>query len=286
LRGIYFRFLLMASAVLVAASAAGAQPKPLEFKLKFTENFDGAEPNPKIWKRMEKPSWGNSDWIKHMSPRPDLSEVKGGILTLKGVKNDDLESDPRPYLTGGITTQGVFNMKYGKVEARIKFKGAKGAWPAFWMMPQDSPNGWPAGGEIDIFEYLNYDNFVYQTIHSAWTQVHPNDPPRTHNAEIKADGWNVYALEWTPEKLVWRVNGKATHTYEKKAGAEAEGQWPFETPFYIMLDMQLGGAWVGAVDDSTLPAEMQVDWVKFYQLSRGKERVSEFTSPRRKAKQQ
>ncbi|MBQ4439619.1 MAG: glycoside hydrolase family 16 protein [Kiritimatiellae bacterium] len=284
---VYFRVLAISSVALAAfvpAVAAGAPSKPLEFKLQFTDNFDGSKLNSRIWKRMERPAWGGSDWIKHMSPRPDLSEVKGGMLALKGVKNTDLESDARPYLTGGITTKDLLNMKYGKVEARIRFKGARGAWPAFWMMPQDSPNGWLAGGEIDIFEYLNYDNFVYHTIHSSWTRVHPNDPPRTNNAEIKPEAWNIYALEWTPDKLVWRVNGKITHAYEKKTGVEGEGQWPFDAPFYIMLDMQLGGAWVGSVDESTLPAEMQVDWVKFYHLMRGKERISEFKSPKRKAK--
>lgn len=280
MRKIYMISLTISLAV---ACARAAPPKPYEFKLKFTENFDGTNINTKIWKRMDAPSWAKSDWIKHMSSRADLAEVKGGILTLKGVKNTDTSTDARAYLTGGITTQDIFNMKYGKVEARIKFKPAKGAWPAFWMMPQESPNGWPNDGEIDIFEYLNYDSTVYHTVHSGWTQGHPNDPPRTHNGEIKPTAWNIYALEWTPDKLVWRVNGKATHTYPRKEGCE--GEWPFDKPFYVMLDMQLGGSWVGAVDDATLPAQMQVDWVKFYQLSQGRERISEFTSPRRAAKE-
>ena len=250
-----------------------------KWTLKFTENFDAASLNEKLWTRIEGNPLSGADWIKNISARPDLAEVKGGILHLKGVRNDDLSSDSRRVLAGGVSTKGLFNMKYGKVEARIKLEAQKGAWPAFWMMPENPPCNWPDCGEIDIFERLNHDPFVHHTVHSAWTRAHPGDPPNTAHGEIRPDSWNVYALEWTPDKIVWRVNGRQTHSY-RKVGDSRE-RWPWDAPFYLMIDMQLGGKWVGEVDESTLPVEMQVDWVKFYQLTLGGKRTSEFTKPGR-----
>ena len=252
-------------------------PAPDKWELKFTENFNGKELNPKLWTRIVGTADSGADWQRNISPREDLVELSGGILSLKGVKNNDTSSDSRSVLAGGIMTRGLFNMKYGKIEVRAKLEGQKGAWPAIWMMSQTSQQGWPFDGEIDIIERLNYDEFVYHTVHSGWTQSHPGDPPRSGKGAIKANAWNIYALEWTPEKIVWRVNGKVTHSY-KKIG-DSQERFPWTTPFYLMIDMQLGGSWVGPIDESTLPVAMQVDWVKFYQLTRAGKRISEFSKP-------
>lgn len=272
------RSCVLAALLAVSSVFSGlAAPPPDKWELAFTENFDGNRLNGKLWKRLHtEPGAKVSDWRKNISSRNDLVEVKGGALRLHGKKNDDLASDPRAVLAGGVTTQGAFAMKYGKVEARIRFKAAKGAWPAFWMMPQNPLGTWPACGEIDILERLNYDPFVYHTVHSTWTRQ-GGAPASSVKGEIKPDAWNVFALEWTPEKIVWKVNGKVTHTY-RKAGDD-RARWPWDYPFYLLLDMQLGGNWVGAVDESTLPAEMAIDWIKFYRLKRGAKRISEFLRP-------
>ena len=260
----------------LAAAPVRAKPAaPDKWELKFTENFDGKALNPKLWRRIEGNPNGGADWQKNISLRDDLVEISRGILILKGVRNDDLATDSRKVLAGGISTRGLFSMKYGKIEFRAKLEGQKGAWPAVWMMPGDSPNGWPNDGEIDILERLNFDDFVYHTVHSSWTQSHPNDPPKMRKGAIKANAWNTYTLEWTPEKIVWRVNGKITHSYPKTD--ESHDRWPWDTPFYLMLDMQLGGSWVGEIDETTLPVEMRVDWIKFYSLTRGGKRISEFS---------
>ena len=258
------------------ASAATAEDR---WTLRYTEDFKGAKLNAKLWDRIPGQGGAGPDWLKNMSPRADLVEVRNGVLVLKGVVNRDRKADPRRVLTGGVMTKGRFNIKYGKVEVRVKLKAQKGAWPAIWMMPERSPNGWPADGEIDIIERLNFDPFVYQTVHSSWTQVHPGDPPQGGKGAIKPDAWNVFAVEWSPERIVWRVNGKETHSYPKIG--DSRERWPWDAPFYLMIDMQLGGKWVGSIDESTLPVAMLVDWVKFYQLERGGERVGGFSRPSR-----
>ncbi len=246
--------------VLMSCAAVAATDR---FKLAHTENFRGTRLNQKIWSRLDQ---GKPDWRKNMSLRSDLVSVKNGYLHAYGKKNHDLKADPRTCLTGGISTQGKLTLLYGKIEVKCKLKGQKGAWPAIWMMSDKPIQGWPHDGEIDIMERLNFDDFIYQTVHSGWTQQHPNDPPKGGRAKIKPDDWNVYGIEWTPEKIVWTVNGKPTHQYAKVGNDPA--RYPWTRPFYLMIDMQLGGNWVGAIDESTLPTVMTVDWVKFYTLVR------------------
>lgn len=258
----------------------GAGNAPVVWKLKFTEDFKGKDLNEKLWTRI---GAGTSDWNRNMSPRPDLVAVKDGQLHVYGVKNDDLEADGRSVLTGGISTEGRFAVKYGKVEVKCKLEAQKGAWPAIWMMPEAPSAGWPDCGEIDIIERLNFDPFVYHTVHSGWTAAHKNDPPSSGKGAIKPNGWNVYAIEWTPEQIVWKVNGKVTHKYAKVGDDPA--RFPWTEPFYLMIDMQLGGSWVGDVDEKTLPTAMHVDWVKFYSGSRGGKTFTEFLNPKGPASQ-
>ena len=244
--------------------SGGAATAPVVWKLKFTEDFKGKKLDDKIWTRIGPDP---SDWNKNMSVRPDLVAVKDGQFHAYGVKNENLAEDKRSVLTGGISTHGKLAVKYGKIEIRCKLEGQKGAWPAIWMMPEKPAAKWPNCGEIDIIERLNFDGFVYQTVHSGWTAAHPNDPPHGGKGNIKPNDWNVYGIEWTPERIAWTVNGKVTHSYSKVGDDPI--RYPWTVPFYLMIDMQLGGKWVGAVDEKTLPTAMHVDWVKIYSGSRG-----------------
>lgn len=271
--------MVLAGAVLCLCAASAAQNDGIAWKLKFKDDFNGGKLNPRLWKRIDK---GSSDWNRNMSTREDLVTVNGGQVHLHGVKNADTSADPRPVLTGGITTKDLFAVKYGKIEVRCRLEAQKGAWPAIWMMPQHPSGGWPKCGEIDIVERLNFDDFVYQTVHSAWTQAHPDDPPRSGKGKIDPAGWNVFGLEWTPERIAWTVNGRYTHSYSKKGGDP--DQFPWTSAFYLMMDMQLGGSWVGAVDESTLPTAMHVDWVRFYEGSRAGRKFTEFERPGKETK--
>ena len=259
-----------------AAKKSVSQPaaQPVVWKLKYTEDFKGAKLNEKLWTRIDR---GGSDWNRNMSLREDLVEVKDGQLHAYGVKNDDTASDPRSVLTGGVMTKGRFAVKYGKIEVRCRLEAQKGAWPAIWMMPENPDGPWPRCGEIDIIERLNFDSFVYHTVHSAWTATNKSDPPSGGKGAIKEKDWNVYGIEWTPEKIVWTVNGRKTHSYAKVGDDPV--RYPWTSPFYLMIDMQLGGSWVGPVDESTLPVAMHVDWVKFYSGTRAGKTITEFVRP-------
>ena len=206
------------------------------------------------------------DWNRYTSAREDLVRIEDGKLVLRGVANADTNADPRPYLQGQVWTRGKHSFCRGKIEIKAKFEDQKGAWPAFWMLPDKG--AWPDGGEIDIVERLNADPFVYQTCHSAWTHTKKQNenPPSGGKGAIRQGEYNVYGLEWTTNALIWSVNGKETFRYPRTDADPT--QWPFVTPYYILLDQQLEGEWVGKADPKTLPVDVWIDWVRIYEKAK------------------
>ena len=211
-----------------------------------------------------------SDWCNTMSKDPSLYEIKNGSLILLGKPSPESTKDNPKYITGGVFTQGKKYFQNGRLEIRCKLEGHQGAWPALWMIPDDS-TPWPTGGEIDIVERLNYDPFVYHTLHSPYTQAGKKDPSKKDNppshtkAAINPDDYNIYAVELDTNEVRFYVNGEQTFSYARVPGKESQGQFLFNRPYMLLIDMQLGGKWVGEVKPFTKPIRMYVDWVRFYQ---------------------
>lgn len=241
-------------------SQAERVPEPSGWKLFWHDEFSGKQLDTKSWSLVKR---AGSDWNNMMTDNPKAIRVKNGVLRLWGVKNP--KEGGTPYLTGGIQSEGKFDFTYGKVQIRARVKSAQGAWPALWMLKSGAPWGKPGMGEIDLMEHLNFDDFVYQTVHSDYTVNHggKNSPASSGTGKIKKDGWNTYGMEWDDEKIIFTVNGKQTHTYPKLVG-KGEDQYPFNTPFYFIFSMQIEGNWVGAADPKDYPAWMDVDWVRVY----------------------
>lgn len=199
-----------------------------------------------------------------MSDDSRLFELKDGVLRLHGLANDDRQKDPSLFLTGGVTSSGKFQFHHGRLAVRARFKSAQGAWPAIWLLA--AGKRWPAGGEIDIMEHLNFEDLVYQTIHTPYTieakRTNADDNVRT--TAIKRDEFNVYGMEWDADRIVFLVNGKASFTY-KRDDAKGPDQWPFHHPMYIILSMQIGGSWVGDATPQHYPASMEIDWVRVFE---------------------
>ena len=247
------------------STAISSPEKPGQpgWKLEWEETFDGTELDDTRWTRCQR---GRSDWNNTMSNDPRLLSVADGVLHLRGIVNDTRDRDPVPFLTAGVTSKGKFAFQYGKVQIRARFKSAQGAWPALWML--GSEKGWPACGEIDLMEHLNFDDKVYQTVHSVYTRSidKSNTPPKGGVAKIERDDWNTYGCQWDANQIVFTVNGKTTHTYPR-VRALGERQWPFDQPFYFILSMQVGGKWVnrpGPTNPAHYPAGMEIDWVRVY----------------------
>ena len=259
----------MAGVCTAAEVAPAAQDGTHGWRLTWSDEFNGTSLDTNVWQRC---GAGGADWCRHMSERPDLVSVGGGFVTMRGVRNDGPDKEKHPWLTGGIKNRNgpaFSHLKQGKVLVRAKFQDhQKGAWPSLWMCtvePDAQGRRWPWNGEIDIVERLNDDPFVCHTAHSGWTQVkgHRNDPPSGGKGAIRKGDWNEYGLEISSDALIWTVNGKETFRYPRTDCGDPD-QWPFVGTFFLLLDMQLGGKWVGDVDLATLPVDMYIDYVRIY----------------------
>ncbi|RLD84241.1 MAG: beta-glucanase [Bacteroidetes bacterium] len=245
-------------------NAQGEGVTKKDWKLIWEENFDLSKLDTSKWTKITP---GGSDWNKHMTTDSMCYEIADGKLFLKGIINPDTKSDPRPYLTGGVYTKGKFAFQYGKIEIHAKLECAQGAWPAMWMLSENQKYGaYPRNGEIDIMEHLNFDDKIYQTTHSYYTLElkQKRKPPQHGTAKLDIDKFNTFGLEWFPDKLVFTLNGKESFRYPKVEGVDPS-QWPYDQEFYVLIDQQLGGGWVGKVKADDLPVQMIVDWVKVYQ---------------------
>ena len=255
------RFITTLTALIVCALAFATSPH--KYRLVWQDDFNGSSFDTCSWTKIKR---GASDWDRHMSPADSLYAVRDGKLILRGAVNTNSEADTARYVTGGLYTKHKRTIKYGKVEVRARLGCAQGAWPAIWMLP-DGDVKWPDGGEIDIMEHLNHDTIAYQTVHSYYTHVlkKDNEPPHGAVLPIDREGYNTYAVEILPDSLVFSINGKTSFSYPRIATTE-KGQYPFGTPYYFLVDMQIEGAWVGKADPKQLPVEMEIDWVRFYDL--------------------
>ncbi len=244
------------------AGACRPSAKADEWVLAWTEDFNGENGfDTAVWSKIPR---GTADWNNYMSDCDSCYAVRDGNLVLRGIANHAVPNDTAPYLTGGVYTKGKKVFQGGRIEIRAKLQGAQGAWPAIWMLPDEGT--WPDGGEIDIMERLNSDTIAYQTIHTYYTHTLGLDkePPHGGINAIHPDDYNVYSVDIYPDSLVFAINHQHTFTYPR-IETDKEGQFPFYRPNYLMMDMQLGGSWVGEVNAGDLPVEMWIDWVKYYQ---------------------
>lgn len=233
-----------------------------KWTLVWEDDFKGKQIDTTKWAKIPR---GKSDWNNYMSDYDELYAVKDGNLVLRGMQNNALPNDTAPFITGGVYTKDKKTFGFGRLEIRAKLNPARGAWPAFWMLPEEGK--WPDGGEIDIMERLSHDKLIYQTVHSRYTQTDSLrlNPPASTIVGINPDNYIVYALEKYPDSLVFYVNDLRTKNYPRVV-TEHEGQFPFaDQEFYLLLDMQLGGSWVGQVNPAELPVEMYIDWVRYYE---------------------
>ena len=238
----------------------------LKYRLVFEDQFKGDAYNPKFWGSYQSKS-GKSPWNKYVIDDADLAKVKNGHLHMSARWNPKTDLPE----TGAIQTKDKFSFKYGKIEVKAKFNSVgQGGWPAIWLMPQnDIYSGWPNGGEIDIMERLNNDNFVHQVIHQSNGEAKHISKGKT--PAISPTDYNTYGIIKLPNRIEFYVNNELTMVHEPKD--DFAKRWPFETDYYIILnyacaDKGQSGVyfWPGNVTSTTnFPYEMMVDYVKVWE---------------------
>ena len=168
---------------------------------------------------------------------------------------------PCEYTSARLSTAGQFSQAYGHFEARMKIPRGQGMWPAFWLLGDNIGDvGWPQCGEIDIMENVGFEpNTVHGTMHGPGYSG-SNGVGAAYSGPTFADDFHTYAIDWAPNSISWSVDG---NVYETRTPADINGnQWVFDHPFYIILNLAVGGYWPGDPDDSTqFPQQLVVDYV-------------------------
>lgn len=258
--GLFWLVSLSLSSLPTNAKKRGSMERP-GWELAWHDEFNGKQLSDE-WTRI--PRFPNPpEWNKYMSMDDRLFKVKGGKLILYGLVNDYLPQDTARFLTGGVYTRWKVFFQRGRLDIRLKMDDASGAWPAAWLLPEEP---WPNGGEIDIMERLNYDTIAYQTVHSYTTEYDTIARKSQYwgtTGPIKRGDWNVYSVELYEDSMSFFINDRHTFTYRKQPELGPK-QYPYDRPMYLLIDMQLGGHWVGRINPKELPYRYQIDYVRFY----------------------
>lgn len=232
------------------------------WKLVWADEFSGNALDTKSWRRCLR--YG-SPWNRHMSLLDSLCQVKDGVVQLYGINTPEGYKDSLKFLTAGIESRGMRDIRNGRFDVRARFDCAQGFWPAIWLMPK-SNLPWPEAGEVDIMEHLNFDSYIYQTVHSG--HIEGLRQPKTqhdHKEPVDLSCYNTYSVEINPTEVIYYINNRKTFTY-KRLEPEPEGQFPFDDyNYYMILSAQLGGHWIGPIEPSQLPVKIEIDYVRFYQ---------------------
>jgi len=232
----------------------------------------GSMPDPKKWIVVNDGSgYGNRE-LEYYTDRPVNLHEENGNLVIAARKEDYSGKDgAHSYTSGRIESQGRFELKYGRVEARIKVPEGQGIWPAFWMLGNDFNSiGWPACGEIDIMENVGFEpNKVHGSLHGpGYSGSNPLTGIFTlPDNQRFSDSFHVFAVEWDAKSIRFYVDN---HLYENQTvdSLPANKRWAFDHPFFIVLNLAVGGYWPGNPDATTpFPAIMQVDYVRVYRIN-------------------
>lgn len=213
--------------------------------------------------------WGNQE-LQSYTDRPRNAHLNGeGALVIEVLRESHTGADgiARDYTSARLKTQGLFTQTYGRFEARLEIPFGQGIWPAFWMLGADVTSvGWPACGEIDIMENIGREpSLVHGTLHGpGYSGGAAIGAPFALPSGRFADGFHVYAVEWEPEVVRWSVDGQVYST-KTPANLPVGARWVFDHPFFLILNVAVGGGWPGSPDaTTTFPQQMIVDYVRVF----------------------
>ncbi|MFD1217603.1 MULTISPECIES: family 16 glycosylhydrolase [Microbulbifer] len=238
-----------------------------EWQLYWSDEFDykGAPDQEKWNVEVQPPGWVN-DELQYYTGRPENIRVQDGVLVVEGHREDYKGAD---YTSGRIHSRNKGDLLYGRVEVRAKLPAGRGTWPAIWMMPTDFlgyGKGWPDSGEIDIMEHVGYDQGqVHATVHNkAYYWVNGMQRKGSVMMEDVSSAFHEYAVEWDRDRMDFFIDDVHYFTYINDGNGWES--WPFNKPFYVILNLAIGGNWGGVegVDPEIWPRRMEVDYVRMY----------------------
>jgi len=255
-----------------ATETSNPTTTPPTYRLVWSDEFSGADgsaPEASKWSiQTGGNGWGNNE-LEYYTARSENVQVLGGNLVITAIKENYTGADgvSRNYTSARLETKGLFSERYGRFEASIKIPKGQGMWPAFWMLGSDiDTNPWPACGEIDIMENIGKEPaIVHGSLHG------PGYAPGNVTASYRLpsgalrDGFHLYAVEWDPQQIRFYVDSTQYATFTP-SNLPSGSPWEFNKPFFILLNVAVGGGWPGPPDQTTqFPQQMLVDSVRVYQ---------------------
>ena len=264
-----------ATAVLLAALLLGscAVMGPSRYQtLVWSDEFDGASIDESNWNfdigtgAPDLNGWGNNELEYYRAENATIEDFPGGGRGLV-IEAREESYGGMGYTSSRLNSKGKREFAYGRIEARIRLPEGRGIWPAFWMLGANiESHAWPVCGEIDIMEMVGHEP---DTVHGT---IHYGDPWNydgrgyTLASGKFSDGFHVFALEWEPGELRWYVDGDLFSTQRSWYSSADDYPAPFDRPFFILLNLAVGGNWPGSPDGTTVfPQRMYVDYVRVYQ---------------------
>ncbi|RYY29863.1 MAG: glycoside hydrolase family 16 protein [Sphingobacteriaceae bacterium] len=277
--------ILLTGALFTACSQAQSPPTAdTKGKIVFFDDFSTPELDRSKWNaevtgihvNNELQAYVDSSATIYM--KNDIEGAKNGALVLQAISSPNFKtSDGRNFnfISGRINTKNKFDFTYGTAEARIKVTEGAGLWPAWWLLGNDM---WPETGEIDIMEYVGEKDWVSAAVHGpGYSGETPFVNRQYFDANNPATEWHIYAVDWTPDSLLFKYDGKLMFRVNRKM-VEHYGKWVFDTKKYLILNYALGGAYPVKLNGAKAPyfgmpestlnlvknnhAKMIVDWVR------------------------
>jgi len=271
-------FILIAIFVIYSCSTSETQTVATFTELVIADEFDtNGVPNPAIWGYdigTGFDGWGNNE-LQYYTDRPNNVTVQNGVLIITAQKED---YNGASYTSARLVTKGKFEQKYGRFEARIWVPGGSGLWPAFWMLGTDCDQiEWPLCGEIDIMEYRQKEpTLISGSVHGPGyaSDLAPGEPISKIydlvNDRFDA-GFHIFGIEWGPDYINYYVDDvlynqiTPSDLADEPSGVADASDWVFNKPFYIIINLAVGGNFPGAPDDdTTFPQSMLIDYVRVY----------------------
>ncbi|MFN8588146.1 MAG: family 16 glycosylhydrolase [Candidatus Eisenbacteria bacterium] len=261
---------LLLLVVLAAFATLSAVPARAQYSLVWEDNFDGNSINNTHWQFQEGTGcpnlcgWGNNELQYY---RAANATVAGGFLTITAKKEN---FGGKAYTSARLRSANLADFRYGKIEMRAKLPIGRGMWPAFWMLPTNSPYGnWPVSGEIDIMEYVGHQaNQVFGTLHWGNPNQVYSSTTTTLPSGTFHDGFHTFAIEWEPNRIRWLLDDVQYACKSNWVSSAGGYPAPFDTPFHMLINLAVGGNLPGSPDASTVfPQDYVIDWVRVWQKS-------------------
>lgn len=259
-------FFVSASFLVLSCNTDEKQKVTTKNKLVMQDEFDtpGA-PNQAMWSYnigIGNNGWGNNE-LEYYTDRPENIVVENGMLKITAIKESYLGSS---YTSARIVTKGKYEKQFGRIEARIKLPYGKGLWPAFWMLGADSDTvSWPQCGEIDIMEYLGSNpTTVFGTLHGPGYSGGEAITKKYSLTNNRFDNdFHIFGIEWGTDYVNFYVDDVL---YNQITPKDVKGEWVYNKPFYIILNMAVGGVYPGSPNSETVfPQTMLIDYVRIYE---------------------